>query len=183
VAELEAEASSAMRESGFDPSAIVFERMAMMRYAEQFLHELPVFIEPGPIDEGVCARLAESFDAEYARLYGEGARSIFQAVEIFGVRVAARIALGFPTAVSPKGPPAGSRNGGPEAITSDRVRQVYWPDDHAWVPTAVYDGTSLQAGDVVHGPAIVELPHTTVAVAAGQRVALDDIGNLVLTIG
>ncbi len=74
VAALEAQASATMRESGIDPSAIVFERVATMRYAEQFLHELPVFIDPGPIDEGTCARLAQSFDAEYARLYGEGAR-------------------------------------------------------------------------------------------------------------
>jgi N-methylhydantoinase A len=178
IEELEAEATSAMLDSGFDPKAIVFERVATMRYAEQFLHELPVTIDAGAVDEAACAQLAKSFDAEYARLYGDAARSIFQAVEIFGVRIAARVPLGFPTAV----PSGGSRNGNPEAIISEKVRQVYWPDDGAWVPTAVYDGAALLRADVLYGPAVVELPHTTAAVAAGQRLAVDGLGNLVLTI-
>jgi N-methylhydantoinase A len=178
VDDLETEALTAMRDSGFDPEAIVFERVASMRYAEQFLHELPVTIGAAAVDEASCSRLAKSFDAEYSRLYGDGARSIFQAVEIFGVRIAARVPLGFATAV----PATGSRNGNPDAITSEKVRQVYWPDDGAWVPTAVYDGAALVPGDALFGPAVVELPHTTAAVAAGQRLAVDGLGNLVLTI-
>ena len=179
---LEGDALAAMRDCGFDPSSIVFERVATMRYAEQFLHELPVFIDPDEIGEAACERLAESFDGEYARLYGDGARSIFQAIEICGVRVAARVPLELTTAGLDT-LAAGSTNGGPAAITSDRVRQVYWPDDGAWVPTATYDGASLRVGDVLHGPAVVELPHTTAAVAAGQRLTLDGVGNLVVTIG
>jgi N-methylhydantoinase A len=182
IDELEAEASSAMRESGFDPAAISFERIATMRYAEQFLHELPVQVATGPIDAGACDRLAQAFDEEYARLYGEGARSIFQAVEIFGIRVAARVALGFPGA-APPGVSTEASGDGHGPITSERVREVYWPEERSWVPTAVYDGRALRVGDTLHGPAVVELPHTTVAVTAGQSLAADDAGNLVLTIG
>ena len=180
--ELEAEASSAMRESGFDLAAISFERIAMMRYAEQFLHELLVPVAPGPIDDAACARLAWSFDEEYSRLYGEGARSIFKAVEIFGIRIAARVALGFPGAGPPPVSPGASGNGH-RPITSERLRQVYWPEERSWVPTAVYDGRALRAGDTLNGPAVVELPHTTVAVTGGQCLAASDDGNLVLAIG
>jgi N-methylhydantoinase A len=183
LTELEAAGSAAMEEGGFDRSQVVFERVAMMRYAEQFLHELPVQIPDGPVDESACARLAESFDAHYARLYGVGARSIFQAVEIFGVRVAARVALGFAASEIASAAATASANGRTASITSDRTRQVWWPDDGSWVPTATYDGRALHAGDVLHGPAVVELPHTTAAVAAGQRCAVDAVGNLVLTIG
>lgn len=179
VAAVEATAADAMQESGFDPAAVVFERAAVMRYAEQFLHDLPLPLASGPIDEEACEHLAQRFDDEYVRLYGEGARSIFQAVEIFGIRVSARVPLGFAPAALPRG----ERNGATGSVTSDRVRQVYWPEERAWVPTAVHDGLALRTGDALHGPAVVELPHTTVAVAANHRLRLDAVGNLVLSIG
>lgn len=179
VAEVESAAAGAMAESGFDPDAVVFERVAVMRYAEQLLHDLPLALGAGPIDDAACEELARRFDEEYVRLYGEGARSIFQAVEIFGIRVRARVPLGFVPALGG----AAAQNGGAMTVTSDRVRQVYWPDEQAWVPTAVHDGGALKPGNRVNGPAVVELPHTTVAVAAGSQVTLDAIGNFVLSIG
>ena len=179
VAGVESAASSAMADSGFDPGAVVFERLAVMRYAEQLLHDLPLPLGAGPIDDAACGDLVGRFDEEYVRLYGEGARSIFQAVEIFGIRVRARVPLGFVPALGA----AAAQNGGGMTVTSDRVRQVYWPDEQAWVPTAVHDGGALKPGDRVNGPAVVELPNTTVAVAAGSQVTLDAIGNFVLSIG
>ncbi len=179
VAGVESAASSAMADSGFDPGAVVFERLAVMRYAEQLLHDLPLPLGAGPIDDAACGDLVGRFDEEYVRLYGEGARSIFQAVEIFGIRVRARVPLGFVPALGA----AAAQNGGGMTVTSDRVRQVYWPDEQAWVPTAVHDGGALKPGNRVNGPAVVELPNTTVAVAAGSQVTLDAIGNFVLSIG
>jgi N-methylhydantoinase A len=179
VADAEAAAAAAMADSGFDPDAVVFERLAVMRYAEQLLHDLPLGLGAGTIDDRACGELALRFDEEYVRLYGEGARSIFQAVEIFGIRVRARVPLGFVPAPGA----AAARNGGAMTVTSDRVRQVYWPDEQAWVPTAVHGGGALRPGNRVNGPAVVELPHTTVAVAAGSQVTLDAIGNFVLSIG
>jgi N-methylhydantoinase A len=174
VEEVEAQASEAMRESGFEAQAIVFERFAVMRYAEQFLHDLPLAMPAGEVTEEVCGQLAADFDREYGRLYGEGARAIFQAVEIFALRVRARVALEFVPASGD------SENGGVKTVTSDRVRPVYWPRERAWAPTAVHDGRHLRAGNQVHGPAVVELPYTTIAVATGSRLTLDPLGNYVL---
>jgi N-methylhydantoinase A len=113
------------------------------------------------------------------RLYGEGARSIFQTVEIFGIRVRARVRLGFVPAVGA----TTTSNGGTRTVASAHVRQVYWPEERSWVPTAVHDGRDLHPGHRVNGPAVIELPYTTVAVAAGQRLTLDHVGNYVLSIG
>jgi N-methylhydantoinase A len=179
VAELEAEAAAAMSESGFEDAAVGFERVAIMRYAEQFLHDLPIALAPGAIDRETCEQLAQRFDQEYARLYGEGARSIFQAVEISALRVTASVPLGF----TPTPADGAAVNGGRRMVTGSRTRQVYWPEERAWVPTAVYDGRRLRAGDTLHGPAVVELPHTTVAVAATHRLTVDATGNLVLFLG
>jgi N-methylhydantoinase A len=174
---VEADAAKAMHESGFDEGAVVFERVAVMRYAEQFLHDLPIVLPPGPIDENTCTELAARFDSEYARLYGEGARSIFQAVEIFGLRVIARVPLGFVP------PTPATSNGGRRMVTSEQTRQVYWPDERAWVPTAVHEGRTLGAGDTLVGPAVVELPHTTVALTASHQLTVDGAGNLIVALG
>jgi N-methylhydantoinase A len=179
IGSVQSRAAGAMRDSGFDPGAVVFDLFAVMRYAEQFLHDLPIALAPGPVDQETCDRLAARFDEEYVRLYGAGARAIFQAVEIFGIRVRARIPLGFAPAAASRA----RQNGGQRTIAAARVRQVYWPDEHAWVPTAVHDGRELRAGDRVHGPAVVELPYTTIAVAASHRLTLDAAGNYVLSIG
>jgi N-methylhydantoinase A len=179
VGEVEAQAAAAMRESGFADGEVAFGRVAVMRYAEQFLHDLPLPVAPGAVDAASCEQLALRFDEEYARLYGEGARAIFQAVEICAIRVTATVPLPFATSFAAVAP----ADGGRRMRTSDEVRQVYWPDDHAWVPTAVYDGGDLKAGDTLLGPAVVELPHTTVAVAASNRLTVDDAGNLVLALG
>jgi N-methylhydantoinase A len=177
LADVEASASTEMEAAGFDPAAVVFDRVAVMRYAEQFLHDLPIPLPSGPIDDDACVNVATRFDDEYARLYGAAARSIFQAVEIFGIRVSARVPLGFVPRT------AGHRNGDRRMLTGARTRQVFWPEEHAWVPTAVHDGAGLEPGDTLRGPAVVELPHTTVAVAVNHQLTMDALGNLVLTIG
>ena len=49
-----------------------------------------------------------------------------------------------------------------------------------WIETPVWDGTQLHGGDQLDGPAIVELPHTSVALAPGQSLEVDLIGNYVV---
>ncbi|HEX4109702.1 MAG TPA: hydantoinase/oxoprolinase family protein [Solirubrobacteraceae bacterium] len=178
VAALEARARSEMAAAGFDEGGLVLERTALMRYAEQYLQELLVPIASGAIDEGVAAALAGDFDAEYVRLYSEGARAIFQAVEVFALRVSARVPLGFAPLH------AGADGAAPEAARSpDGERQVFWPESGEWTATAVHDGGAVRAGERVVGPALIELPHTTVAVAAGASARRDALGNLIMQEG
>jgi N-methylhydantoinase A len=177
VATVEKRALEAMEAAGFRRTEVQLQRTALLRYAEQLLQELPLDIPgEGPLDESACTGLARRFDAEYARLYGEGARAVFQAVEVFAIRITARVPLGFKVS-------APSNGGPPESVeaSSDSTREVYWPKERAWVTTAVHDGADLRPGSYVVGPAMVDLPHTGVSVAAGQRLHRDEIGNLVLT--
>jgi N-methylhydantoinase A len=50
------------------------------------------------------------------------------------------------------------------------VAEVFWPDAGERLATAVHDGTRLGDGDRISGPALVELPHTTVAVPRGATL-------------
>jgi N-methylhydantoinase A len=174
VAAVEEQARAALAEQGLTED-VLLERTALMRYAEQYLNSLPAAIGDGPIDEATGTSLAEQFDAEYGRLYGEGAKAIFQAVEIFTVRVRARVPLRVAAAQNGHAP------GGTQGADLE-PRQVFWPTSMAFEETRVLDGTRLEAGAELDGPAVVELPHTTVAVAAGQRLRHDPSGDLVLTV-
>jgi len=174
VTRVETEARAGMRDSGFADAEVELERSVLMRYAEQYLQELEL---PVPaMDAAGCADLEQHFGREYVRLYGEGARAVFHAVEVFAVRVTARIR-------TRRAPWASS--GGVPGSDSEPIgrRDVYWPDVGAWVPTAVVPGTGLGTGIAVEGPAVIELPHTTVSVAPGQRAWRDAAANIVLECG
>ena len=175
VAGVEATALETMESVGFARGGVVLERTALMRYAEQFLQELPLRLPAGELDAAAAEDLARRFDAEYARLYGEGARAVFHAVEVFTVRATARVPLGFVPH------PDGGGTAAHGALVSEHSREVFWPGERAWVTAAIHDVAALTERTAIDGPAVVELPHTTVAVPVGQRLRRDPLGNLVLT--
>jgi N-methylhydantoinase A len=109
------------------------------------------------------------------RLYGEGACAVFQAVEVFSVRVDARVRLHRADLTS-------AAVDGIDREPAGR-REVYWPAERQWVSTAVVPGVGLRQGAAVEGPAVIELPHTTVSVAPGQRARRDAGGNIIVECG
>ena len=143
---------------------------ALMRYQEQLMHSLEVPIDMGgrgvsPAGrESLADRLATDFTTEYARRYGASATSAFQAAEIFGLRIRARV-----TAASAEF----SGTAVPRAGEVSWQARVFWPDAGESLPTTVYDGARLGDGTVLRGPALVELSHTTVAVPRGASLSVD----------
>jgi N-methylhydantoinase A len=172
-AELQAavsEAEDAARRA-MDDDRAELTRVALMRYAEQLLQSVPVPIAAGLITEETCAQLLTDFDAEYGRQFGEFAKALFAAVEVFAVRVEARVAADVRDA----------RAEAPsEAAEPTGRRPVIWPDAGS-VDTAIYDGATLAAGQTIDGPAVIELAYTTVPVAHGQSLTRDaETDNLLL---
>jgi N-methylhydantoinase A len=143
---------------------------ALMRYQEQLMHSLEVPVDAGGLEgspagvQGLADRLAAGFTTEYARRYGASAASAFQAAEIFGLRVRARV---------PAAPGEVSGTAVPLSGEASWPARVFWPDAGEWLPTAVLDGGRLGDGSVLHGPALVELSHTTVAVPRGASLTAD----------
>jgi N-methylhydantoinase A len=132
---------------------------ALMRYREQLMHRLEIPVSP-PADG---AALLAAFDGEYQRRYGEGGTALFEAVEVFALRARVSVPAGIPIARPAPAAPA-------EPEQSD----VYWPG-RGWTRTDVYRGAP---GGTVTGPALVELPHTTVAVPHGASLAAGPLGEL-----
>jgi N-methylhydantoinase A len=158
VAELRDAALADLAATGVAGDAHV-EIDALMRYREQLMHSLEIPVSP-PAD-GVA--LLAAFDEEYARRYGDGGASLFQAVEVFALRARVSVPAGIPV---PR--PA------PSASTAPRRTDVYWPG-HGRTATEVYRGAPQER---VTGPALVELAHTTVAVPLGATLTAGPLGEL-----
>ena len=60
-------------------------------------------------------------------------------------------------------------------------RQAYDPAAEAFVETAIFAGSLLRPGNRVAGPAIVEYPGTTVALASGQQAEVDELLGISIT--
>jgi N-methylhydantoinase A len=151
---------------------------ALMRYQEQLMHRLEVPLDPAdrgghqaPAD-GLADGLAAQFTQEYARRYGPSAASAFQAAEIFALRARARVPAATRaitgTAASAPGTEPGTAAGSPI-----RTVPVFWPDAGKRVATTVYDGGGFTDGGEITGPALVELPHTTIAVPRAASLTAD----------
>src|SRR5271165_6792432 len=61
------------------------------------------------------------------------------------------------------------------------TRQVRF--NGGWFDTPIFDRASLGRGATLAGPAIVEQPDTTVVIDPGATAIVDDLGNLVISVG
>jgi len=142
------------------------ERFARLRYVGQE-HTLEVPLGDDPIDYDLLERLREDFDDASEEAY---AFRLPTAIEIVEARVSVSVARGEPVEWAAAPAPA------PEL----RPRDVDL-DQHGGVQRAtVVERRTLDAGDRLAGPCIVEEPATTVLVLPGQSVTLDELSNLVI---
>jgi N-methylhydantoinase A len=176
IAELEAAAREAMASVGVTDATI--ERTAVMRYADQYMQELNLRMPAGEVDGAYAKNLEQLFMAEYSRLYSPAALAVFQAIELITVRVDARVQAtigGGRVSASSLRP-----DDGEDGDDERRTRMVHWPESGP-METTVRSGVP-PVGAVIRGPAIVELPHTSVAVATGQSLVSEGDGTLTLRV-
>ncbi|GLZ49035.1 methylhydantoinase [Actinomycetospora sp. NBRC 106375] len=163
---------------GLDRQGLKFDRVEIvrevdMRYAMQ-LAEVTVGVGDGPLDENAMNDAAQRFEQKYADLYGQGSGFSAAGIQAITYRVRGRGVLPF----SPELPPLGAADGEPPVSSR---RPVYLEIGQGFVDTPIYDYTALRAGHVVTGPAVIEVPTTTVVVPDGRTGTVDDLGNLHIT--
>ncbi|MEN8151028.1 MAG: hydantoinase/oxoprolinase family protein [Planctomycetota bacterium] len=139
---------------------------AEMRYVGQY-HEvsLPLF----PLES-----LASRFHAEHNRLYGYSLEEEGTALELINLAARAIGETDKPRLLS-------AETGGPDASHAVKgEREVWRPDEDAFVPVPVYDGHGLLPGNRLAGPAIVEQRNTTLFTAEDFDVVVDAYGSFVV---
>ena len=174
--ELETSGRVEMSRDGVTADTITVERFAEMRYAGQS-YELEVPLGRGIVEGRSIAAAERAFRDRYREVYGHG--SLEEAVEFVNLRVL----LSGPPMTPPVPVRAPGDRSTPAAPRPSAVRPAFFGHPHGWRDTTLHDRASLAVGAEIEGPAIVAQPDTTTVVYPGQRAAVDDAGNLVVTRG
>lgn len=165
-ARVEEEALAALGRQAILPSQVVLERWAEMRYRRQ-MHVVRVPVRPGEPGAEAMRRIADDFEARYARLYGASANYREAGIEIvtFGVEAVAKTAQPEIAPLALEGPDSA------HAVKGERP--VTWDAAAGPRPTPVLDGDRLRPGNGFAGPAVIEYVGTTLVVPAGWRGEID----------
>ena len=173
---IENELREAMTAEGFQADQIEYRRFFTMRYRRQTAGvEIPLPWDR--FDDARVAELQRMFEGKYEELYGVGAGYTKAGIEVSAIRVDAVGLVTKPELKSQKG----KKNDGSKALKGKR--EVYFTrPERKFIETPVYDYTLLSAGSEIAGPAILELPFTTIPVPPEARVTVDEYLNLVMEI-
>jgi len=164
--ELAAKVVEEFRINGFDPKDVILRPGFRMQYMGQ-LNDLEIL---SPIhtaaSEGDWDAMVQAFEDTYARVYASAARSPELGFSVTGVIMRGAVATQKP--VLPEDPEMGET---PDAAAKLGSRRFY--RHKRWVDATVWCMESLQAGNEVHGPAIIESDATTFVVPDGFAARLD----------
>lgn len=175
-AALEAEARTWLRDGGFGPEAMRFEREADLRYAGQQwdvrISEISAETPAGA--KALSEALRAAFEHEYERRFGHVQPD--STVEITKLRV---VGIGTLPRLEPlRAEPCDTA---PEPAS---VRDVYAfgprGEPRGFVPTPVYRGSDLRPGHRLEGPLLVEERTTTVVAGPGDRLEVLPSGDLLI---
>jgi len=166
-ARLADEVRAAIATSGVAAGDVVVQHEVDMRFRRQTWElTLPL----ARIDAETIAGLGAAFRTRYAEVYGNGALAERTPVDLVNCRAIAT-RRPAPDAASPTSP---SR----AAATARGARVVWLPDAERALRVPLYDGEALAPGMTFAGPALVELPDTTILLGAGERARVEDGGDV-----
>jgi N-methylhydantoinase A len=154
---------------------VTFVRSADLKYSLQEF-EVEAAFPDGPFDDAAAEQLVSNFERTYEQRYGEGSGYRDAGVALTALRLRVEISWDRPPIFRP------AEHNGHRVVERSSERPVFWRESGGMVSTPAYDGAGLLVGDAMDGPAIIEYPDTTVAVRPGQRLTVDDFGNLVITL-
>jgi N-methylhydantoinase A/oxoprolinase/acetone carboxylase beta subunit len=168
---LEHRLRSWFEEEGTPADEVSFARSLGVRFRNQ-VQTLPVPLASGPLGPDVAQTLPDDFAGRYAQVYGEGAVLAGGRIEIdvhrvVGTRAVARPPLAARPKASGPAEPKGQR-------------QVHF-GGAGFVPTHIFDGATLQPGQLIAGPAVIERMGDSVVLPPGYQAAVDPYLSLILT--
>lgn len=164
---LEQQASREFAEDGVSADQLVFQRYADMRYLGQE-HTVKVPFPAGTVGSEEISSAIQRFHEAHEREY---TFRLDSPVELVNYHLVAFGQVSKPKIAKIKA------LGRKENEARKGFREVDF-DTHGVQQAAVYDRSLLEPGMVVAGPAVIEEPATVTVVFPGQRVEVDEYGNL-----
>ncbi|MCW3062833.1 MAG: hydantoinase/oxoprolinase family protein [Solirubrobacterales bacterium] len=176
VAQVHDAAVATLVAEGAAEEEVVVSHSADIRYRGQ-LYELAVAIPRHPCSAADIAGLAGAFEARYEQLYGVGAGFPEAGLEVVTFRAEGVAAIERHPLER-----AGSRATSVAPEAQAPPRRAHWHELGGERSTPVYWGDRLAPGNEVEGPAIIDLPETTVVVRPGTLARVDDHGSILMTV-
>ncbi|TCK22013.1 hydantoinase/oxoprolinase family protein [Pseudonocardia endophytica] len=170
---LEQQVRDALDRQGVDYASVELRRVFDARYTAQ-MFEVSAAAPDGAVDAETVALMAKSFEQRYAELYGEGSGFPAAGLQMITYRVRGVGRLSF----RPSLPEHARADGGDADAAIKRRRPVFLEVGRGFEDTAIYDYELLRAGHVVPGPAVIEVPTTTVTIPSGREARVDELGNI-----
>jgi N-methylhydantoinase A len=170
--ELERRGREQLLSGGVDEKNIVTERSAEMKFRLQ-IHSVEVPVPAGRLTRSDMESLEHTFVEKYERLHGEGSAFTDAGTDISLLRVANRGRILRPSIHE-------WRKGTGEGHAGER--EVYWRKLGRHIMTPLFDWSQMGSGDVAEGPAIVQMPETSIVVPPDTVGRVDTFGNFVMTL-
>lgn len=174
-ASLAEQGKAALRDSGIAASDVSISYAADMRYIGQE-HPVTIDLTLDVLGQRNHDVLKRQFDNVHQRRYGTCAPG--ERAEVVSLRATVAGLMKKPTferiGRGEQAPPKESRAG---------TRPVYFPELTAAAETPIYKRDALLAGNRIDGPALVEEHASTTVVLPGDRLEVDDLGNLNIEVG
>jgi N-methylhydantoinase A len=169
--ELEEAAVAQFAAEGVDTAQVTFRRHANLRYTNQE-HGVEILLPGGTIDAAAVEAIQSLFHESYEREY---TYRLDAPVEFVGGHLVAVAEVGK---LEPARLPV---TGTTLDDASKGIRLVDYATEGIH-EADIYDGDLLEPGASFTGPAIVETKGTTTVVHPGNEAAVDEFGNLIVTL-
>ncbi|MHC3002939.1 hydantoinase/oxoprolinase family protein [Gordonia sp. GN26] len=162
---------------GLQFAAVEIEREIDMRYTMQ-LAEVATPLPEGSLTSTEILYAANAFEARYADLYGKDSGFREAGIQAITYRVRGTGVLPF----SPELPELATAESTDPGSAHVGVRKVCLDGQRGFVDTDIYNYAGLRAGHVLRGPAVIEVPTTTVVIPHETTGEIDRLGNLTITV-
>ena len=167
-AELEATGRREVEQFGLELQEVLVRRSADMRYVRQE-HAVTVQLPAHLATDDDRATVKRLFDESHEQRFSHSAPE--EDCEIVSLRVAVIGAV--------RKPPLGQADGATAgAAATPRGRRRVWTEGGAWEEWPSYARAALPRGAELRGPALIDEPGTTTVLEPGDRLTVDDYGNL-----
>lgn len=168
--EMKAEGDRYLEREGIPPMGRYYRKSIDMRYKGQF-HEVELPISEAELNDEGINRVIESFHKKHEELYAY--RDVVE-TEIINLRLAAcgKVIPPARKAMATKSEDASKSIKG--------KRDVYFEEEYGFIPVTIYDGDTMEPGNRIEGPAVVEQRTTTIVVPPGARLKVTGYGDYLM---
>ncbi len=169
------EGRAALASSGMKPTKVTIGYAVDMRYVGQE-HPVTVDLSPTVFKRRDRESIKHHFDAVHQQRYGTCAPD--ERAEIVSLRATV-------TGLMKKPPLEKIAKGGRAPVKAAHTgkRSVYFAELRKAVPTPTFARDALRAGNRIDGPALIEEYASTTVLLPGDKLRVDEFGNLVIEVG